>query len=332
MFIIMIDSGTTNTRIRIWNDNQIIVETSEAVGVRDTAVTKSKETLSRGVKKALTEAMEIANINESDEKILFASGMITSNVGLCEIPHLIAPVSVSKLADGMVKKILPDICKEPIWFIPGIKNSLNKVTLDNYEKMDIMRGEETETFGIISEMNIKGPAIIILPGSHSKFVKLNENNEIEGCATTIAGEMLDVLTKQTILASSLEHRFIDDLDEVFLLAGANACKKVGLSRSCFSIRIEELFMETTQNQRANFLLGAVLYSDLLTLKNSHALTFEPNTKVIISGKKLLQQALTILIKNDKNFEGDVISLEESKERPLSVCGVLELAKIKLAQK
>ncbi|WP_286673715.1 MULTISPECIES: hypothetical protein [Symbiopectobacterium] len=44
MYSVTIDTGTTNTRVFVWQDNRIIAEASQAVGVRDTAITGSKET------------------------------------------------------------------------------------------------------------------------------------------------------------------------------------------------------------------------------------------------------------------------------------------------
>lgn len=328
MYIITIDSGTTNTRVRVWLNQKVIAETSQPVGVRDTAITGSKNKLLQAVKHAFDEALSVANIVDEANLLILASGMITSNMGLCEIPHLSAPISLPELAKGLVKKQLPEITSTPIWFIPGIKNSVGDgIDINTCEVMDMMRGEEVETVGILSLIATQNSALIVLPGSHSKFVKVDDQQNITACTTTIAGELLDVITGQTIIANSLNHQFASELDGDYLLKGAKYCQQVGLARSCFLIRIQDLFTQTSINQRANFLLGAVLYSDLLTIKYSQALAVEPSTSIIISGKTLLREALYLLMTRDDFFTGKIITIEEEKQKPLSGLGAIRLAQM-----
>lgn len=326
MFIVTIDSGTTNTRVRVCKDKTVIAEASGTVGVRDAAITGNQRVLIQGVREVLHQALSNANVCVGrDGMQILASGMITSNMGLYEVPHISAPANRDDLAYGAVQKLLPEIIDHPIWFLPGVKNNVSQVDLASCEMMDVMRGEETETLGVISLFGINGPALVILPGSHSKFVKLDSDNNIVSSATTIAGELLDVVTQNTILANSLDHKFTNTIDEEFLLHGANLCREVGLARSCFSIRILDLFSQTTLNQRANFLLGTILYSDILTIKNSRALACESNSTIVICGKKILKEALEILIKNDVFFTGKIIAVDENSSQPLSVIGAMSIA-------
>ncbi|HAT1683352.1 TPA: hypothetical protein I8Y21_004088 [Klebsiella oxytoca] len=44
MLIVTIDAGTTNTRVRVWQDSRVISDTSESVGVRDTAIARRLST------------------------------------------------------------------------------------------------------------------------------------------------------------------------------------------------------------------------------------------------------------------------------------------------
>ncbi|WP_392561985.1 2-dehydro-3-deoxygalactonokinase [Orbus sturtevantii] len=324
MYIVTIDSGTTNTRVKLWENNTVIGQASDVVGVRDTAITGSNDKLSQAVKRGLMTVLAEKEIRCYDNVVIVASGMITSNMGLCEIPHLTAPVSQQQLAAGMVSKILPDIINHPIWFIPGVKNAIDDVNLDNCELMDMMRGEEIEAIGVLSLLSLQGPALIILPGSHSKFVKVNDNNEIIACATTLAGEFIDIITQQTLLANSLNHQFASSIEEEYLLKGAQYCQKVGITRSCFSIRILDLFSQLTINQKANFLLGIVLYCDLQAIKHSEALSCCRHTKMVICGKKILREALLILTKHDDFFTGEIIDFAEENYPPLSGLGAIAL--------
>lgn len=324
MFTITIDAGTTNTRVKLWKGNVVIDQVSDSVGVRDTAITGSKEKLSQVVKQCLFSVLNKHKITNYDDVIIVASGMITSNVGLCEIPHLVAPVNRLQLAKGMVRKVLPEIIDHPIWFIPGVKNDVVNIDIDNCEMMDVMRGEEVEVFGVLSLLNLQGPALIILPGSHSKFVHISQCNEIVGCTTTLAGEFIDIITQQTILSSSLNHQFASSIDGEYLIKGAELCQKVGVTRSCFSLRVLDLFNELTINQKANILLGIVLFSDLQAIKKSRALNCSNDIKVVICGKRILREALVLLLKNDTFFSGELVEFFEENHPSLSGIGSIAL--------
>ena len=144
----VIDCGTTNTRVYIVNEqNRVVGEGARKVGVRDTSITGSKDTLRQGICKAVAEAVKNADLRLKDIDFMIASGMITSEIGLLEIPHIIAPAGLDELAKTIEiterGEILPlDI---PIIFIRGIRNNYGEnATLRDIRKVDFMRGEETQ--------------------------------------------------------------------------------------------------------------------------------------------------------------------------------------------
>lgn len=324
MLTVTIDTGTTNTRVRVWRNGSVIREECAEVGIRDCAKNGNKTLLIQSIKHAIGQALQGVGNQEKENCRFVASGMITSEIGLCHLPHQVAPVSIRQLAAGAVSRVIGEIGEEPITFIPGIKNSVADITLDSIESIDVMRGEEVEVFGILSERPDLGAALIILPGSHSKFVLINENRQIVATATTMAGEIFDTLTHQTLLASSLDHQFAQELDQEYLLKGAELSQRVGLARSCFSVRLLDLFTGATVDQKSSFLLGAVLHSDLLAIKKSNALNITNNIKIVISGKPILANALKLLIKNDSFFTGEVTLLEDNRERPFSGLGAISV--------
>lgn len=325
MYAITIDTGTTNTRVSVWTHNEVVAEVFHSVGVRDTAITGSTQRLMNGVRQAILEVRQAANIQDQENVIYIASGMITSNMGLYELPHIATPAGVQELAKGMVSALIPEVSDQPIWFIPGVKTSAEQVTLDNCEAMDIIRGEEVEIVGMAAKLNIKGPAVLILPGSHSKFISIDAENRITGCITTLAGELLDVITQKTILANALKNSFANEINAKILLQGAQQAEKVGLGRTCFTVRILDLFSDLTINDKANFLLGAVLGTDLHAVKNSEALAVSSDMPVIIFGKKVLKEALAILVKNDPYFSG-AITIVGDEHKSVAGFGALAIAK------
>lgn len=292
-YLITIDGGTTNTRAVLWKDDEVAAIAAREVGVRNTAISSSGSPLKDAVKSALEEIMEKESVTFDDLEGVVASGMLTSGVGLVEIPHLVAPVDAGTLAAAIKPVLLEDICPLPIHFIPGVKNNVPSITADTFEQMDMMRGEEVEAFAILKDHPVQKSTLLVLPGSHNKFVSVNAEGSITGCLTTISGELLSAITRNTILAKSVDQKFASEetYDAEMVLRGARTAAKTGLGRTCFSGRILGMFAIDDPMQIANFLLGAVFQGDVEAFKNSEALDVEEDAEIIIAGKNPLRQAM-----------------------------------------
>lgn len=297
-YLIAIDGGTTNTRACLWKDDEVIAVAAREVGVRNTAISGSESPLPAAVKSCIEEIMEKGGVGFEDLEGVIASGMLTSNVGLVEIPHLIAPVDAKTLASSIKTVKLEAVCPLPIHFIPGVKNHVPAINADTFEQMDMMRGEEVEAFAILKDHPVSKSTLLVLPGSHNKFVSVNADGAITGCLTTISGELLSVITCNTILANSVGRKFASEesYDAEMVLRGARTASETGLGRACFSGRILGTFVTKDEMQIANFLLGAVLQGDVEAYRNSAALTLEEDAEIIIAGKNPLRQALVDILK------------------------------------
>src|SRR5690606_26440020 len=83
----VVDSGTTTTRLRLWRGGAVTWSGSRAAGAKDTAVDGN----TAKVEAALAELLEQCDI---EPEAIVCSGMITSNMGLFELPHLPAPAGL----------------------------------------------------------------------------------------------------------------------------------------------------------------------------------------------------------------------------------------------
>ena len=137
-----IDGGTTNTRARLLRGSQLLAAASRAVGVRNVAMSGSTEELRRAVAECVAEAVSTARVRAEDLGLVCGSGMLTSNVGLREVSHVLAPAGLEDLARHVVPVSFPDIAPQPIHLIPGIKTLPVPATLENLAQLDILRGEE----------------------------------------------------------------------------------------------------------------------------------------------------------------------------------------------
>lgn len=326
MNIVTIDAGTTNTRSSLWRDGRVLASCQLEVGVRDTALTGNNQALKQAVRDSVLGALTRAGVEPGAVGLALASGMITSALGLLEVPHLPAPAGLAQLAQGMVPVTMPEVFAGPLWLIPGVRNSLDQVGQHNVEAMDMMRGEETEVMGLMERLDLDGRALLVMPGSHTKLVSVDQQQRITGCATTLAGELLQAITRHTLISQSLDADFAHTLSPRMVLAGAAAAQQTGLARACFSVRTLGLFTDTERDERANFLLGAVLSGDLLALKNSSAIEMRPDTPIVITGKPMLRQALALLIEENGFFYGQRIVVSDEQQADLAGCGALAIAR------
>jgi 2-dehydro-3-deoxygalactonokinase len=325
MNILTIDTGTTNTRTSLWCQGQVIGRGAAAVGARDTAITGSSSALHQAVRASIDAALTEAHVTADEIDLVIGSGMITSSLGLHELPHIVAPVGIDDLAQSIACLSFPDVFDQPIYLVPGVRNAATTTSLGDAEAMDMMRGEEVEVMGLIARLQLRGPALLVLPGSHSKFIAIDASNRITGCVTTIAGEMLSAITQQTILSAALDSGFATEIDPEMLLAGAATARRVGLARACFNVRILNQFQICERNARANFLLGAILALDLLALRNTRALDIACDTPIIIAGQAILREAMRLLFGADSHFTGPVTVISDSQQADLAGCGAIEIA-------
>ena len=304
-YTITIDTGTTNTRVVLWDGARKALAVSKAeVGVRNTAIDGNPARLKAAIKACMEEVLEAQGVSYGEVGQILASGMITSNVGLVEIPHLAAPAGAQELAAGAREVLMEEICPVPILFIPGVKNHGAAVTLKNLESMDMMRGEEVESMAVMEHFGKGKPYLLVLPGSHTKIVAMDREGRITGCLTSITGELLSVITKDTLIADAVGHSFVEEenYNKEMVLAGFRTAAKTGIGRACFSARILNTFTEPDKQKIACYVLGAVLQNDIDAVRNSTALSAAPDTTVIVSGKNPLRRALADLFREDGYFK------------------------------
>lgn len=326
-YVITVDTGTTNTRTFLWDENRNMIASAKAeVGVRNTAIDGNNKRLKQAVHDCIEELLKKKQLTYNDISRVMACGMITSNVGIVEVPHVFAPAGLQELAAQSKSILLEDVCPVPILFIPGIKNNIGEVTTDNFEKMDIMRGEEVESIAILDSFPKGRPYMLVLPGSHTKFVAVDEDGKMTGCLTTITGELLSSITYDTVIADSVGKQFVseEEYDREMVLKGFEASKRVGMGRTCFSARILDLFVEKDKMKLANFILGVTLASDVQCIKNSQALQMNPEVTVVVSGKSPLRNAIIDILKYDGYFK-QIKEYIPSSDRPLSATGAYLVA-------
>lgn len=301
---ITIDGGTTNTRVYLVENCKITDTVKINVGSNnpDSRATLSKE-ISAAIKKLLSEH----SLSEKDIIRILASGMITSEFGLYKLDHTVAPAGIAELHKNSREVTLHEISNIPFSFVCGVKTLGNSL-----EDINMMRGEETELMGIRCDDD--GECIYILPGSHSKLVRFNEDGKIVSFISTLTGEMIAAMTRSTILSTCVD--LSAKLFEPALFEGYSYAKEYGINEALLKTRTLQSILKKDKDYLYSFFMGSILCDEI------KAITKMPEKKVIISGRAEIKAALSALLRtfSDKN----VIELDKEKIDNSTVVGAIKI--------
>ena len=311
---ITVDGGTTNTRVSLVRDEQILDTKKIALGAR--AGIDGKEALAEALKDAVNSLLQTHGLTEADVERILASGMITSEFGLYTLPHLPVPAGIKELHNGMKEVALEEISSIPFCFIPGVK-----MLGEDFLSSDMIRGEETELMGILDKSF--GDCVYVLPGSHSKVIKTDGEGKIEHFSTLLSGEMAQALSQNTILKGAVDLS-VDLIDDEYLKKGYFYCREHGINQSLFKARILKVLFGGSPGEIYSFFLGAVLCGEIGEILRYSAKT------VVLGGKKQLREALAVISKEIGGMK--VVVLSEDEVETSVMCGMLRIYLAKVLEK
>lgn len=300
-----IDGGTTNTRASLVIDGEIKNTVKIPIGARK-SIGGNKE-LKDALKKALDKLLCEAELSLSDIDAILASGMITSEFGLANLPHITAPAGVPELSANMSSVLIPEVAEMPINFVRGVK------TVGDLADTDMMRGEETELMGL--QKASYGECVFVLPGSHSKLIYTDGNGKITRFSTTLTGEMMAALSEGTILKDAVSLS-CEKLDTPSLECGFLYANEHGLNEALFKTRILKNLFGKGEEECYSFFLGAVLSSEIKTIISSSAKT------VVIGGRAQIKKATAHLCR--KYSDKAVVTLSDEEVAASTSMGLIRI--------
>jgi 2-dehydro-3-deoxygalactonokinase len=305
----VIDSGTTTTRLRLWQGGGVRWSASVAAGARDTAIDGEPRAIRAAVGDLLARVRAETGV---DPAAVVCSGMITSNLGLHEVPHLPAPAGPRELAAGIVRVTIPELGE--LSFIPGIKTLPRSPSLADLGSGDVLRGEEAEVTGLRTLLGLTGPATFLHFGSHHKAVDVDADGRITASRTAVTGELLAAVAAHTILKSSVVP--LDDLalDPDAVRAGAAATRDHGLGRALFLVRVGEHLGGRTRATMTSFLIGALAMLDLPLLPEVGG------APIVLYGHGAFPEALATLLEG----RPDVVRVDGATADLAAVAGAVAL--------
>src|SRR5262245_14967167 len=288
--LVCVDAGTTNTRVWLTAGDRVIARARAGVGVRDTARDGSPERL----RAALGELIGWVRGDARDQgfkqppQCVIAAGMITSPLGLAEVPHVPTPAGLKELAVPTRRYSFPEITDLPILLIPGARSGPRQCDPATVGATDVMRGEETLLVGLHALGLIAPRSTLINLGSHWKVIEFDGLARIASSVTSMTGELIHTAQTQTILAGSVPQTRPEACDQTWLEAGMREQRRSGLARALFCVRLLEQGSDGSAEQRLSFLIGAFLASDMDAMVSRGL--FDSAEKVVIAGGGVIAEA------------------------------------------
>ena len=299
---ITIDGGTTNTRLCLVSDGRILDTVKAQVGAGAMNTGLLKETVRKGIE----ELLKRNHKSETDITRILASGMITSEFGLINLPHITVPAGIRELHDSMAEVVLEEISQIPFVFVRGVKT-----LCDCIEAADMMRGEETELQGLWEN----GDGLLVLPGSHSKLIQLDAQGRIVKFQTMLTGEMISALSQGTILKDAVKLQEYEE-DPKFLWKGYELCRNQGLNAALFKVRVLKNLFGKDSGQVYHFFLGMVLCEEI------NAILECCPAKIVIGGKGVIREPMAYLLRRLTSAE--VVTVLPERAEAASAMGVIRI--------
>jgi len=239
---IAIDWGTSFFRAYLIENDQVLDSIHTKDGMKFLEKVSFEKTLVKLIEPWL----------ENNYKIeVLASGMVGSKQGWIEAPYQKTPCNLNR-----IEFISPTIKDNrfSLKIFSGISQS---------NKPDVMRGEETQIAGFMYD-NPKFNGSICLPGTHSKWVKI-ENGNIINFKTYMTGELFEIISKNSVLIHSVtsnkikKNELIKAVDEIFE-------KPEIFGNALFQLRADDLInsrgSEIYKSKLSGYLLGLELLGSL----------------------------------------------------------------------
>ena len=179
-------------------------------------------------------------------------GMAGARSGLLEAPYADCPADAASWATQAVTLNIDDISV-------GIAAGLACTRSNGMP--DVMRGEETQIFGVLRQYPAlaSGRQILVLPGTHSKWVTI-EHGRVLGLQTCLSGELFALLREYSTLTRAGQ----DDGDDGdgFEHGLISARQHEGLVSSLFLARSAQLRAGRSRSWALAFLSGLIIGNEI----------------------------------------------------------------------
>ena len=244
--LIAIDWGSSSFRAYLMSPNgEILDEVASGDGIGSVAAGAYPATLKRLIGRWLEAHPSLPVV---------ASGMVGSRHGWREAAYVKCPAGPREVAAHLTQV---EADGRRVHLAAGLSY------VDEAAQPDVMRGEETEIFGVADA----GARLIVLPGSHSKWARV-DGDRIVAFKTFVTGELFAALRDHTVAGAFARAAPAKSPGEAFALgvrrgAAAAACEgKSGLLGLMFGARSLPLMGALPDEDAGEYLSGLLIGAEI----------------------------------------------------------------------
>lgn len=248
-FCAAIDWGTSS--FRLW----LLSEDGSVLGER-----RSDEGMIRAAASGFDAVLEwhLGELGVAVDLPVIVCGMAGARQGWREAGYLDTPADLTQIIRNAMAV---DGYARDVRILPGIAQRDRCAP-------DVMRGEETQLLGLVTDG--VGPALVCMPGTHSKWVTLDAG-KVAGFSTYMTGELFDVLARHSILSAAVggASEILPD-DPAFLDAAMSAFNRPAMvSNLLFQLRAGQLLGFKPHSEGAARLSGTLIGLELAGAMERH---------------------------------------------------------------
>ncbi|MEO7348470.1 MAG: 2-dehydro-3-deoxygalactonokinase [Terrimesophilobacter sp.] len=307
--LIGVDWGSSRLRIHLIDHAGTALETITL----DPGVLKTERNAQRQI---LVDALH-PWVSKRPNIPIFAAGMIGSRSGLVETNPLPTPVDVAALTAAMLTLRLDD--RITVQVFPGLVDKSGEFD-------DLIRGEEAQVFGWLDDVGESGPALLVLPGTHSKWIRL-VGNTVSTFHTFPTGELFEMLLAMPSLSQAIaaNGRIPNpaERDSSFREGATLGSKAQGILHDIFTIRTRLLATTGSRPLVLDEYLSGMLIGYEIAEALSRGLLREVEHAVLISEGDLKRRyrialeinAVAIVEGGESNFCHGVVAVYRRFSRP-----------------
>ena len=265
--LIGVDWGSTRLRAyRIAADGAVLDQREGADGVKSVPPGGHAAVLAR-------------HLDGWPERRILLGGMVTSRGGWVETPYVPCPADAAQVAGAAIRRREGG---RDLRFLAGVSLGEGPAITD------VMRGEEVQIFGL----GAAGPALVVLPGTHSKWARI-EAGRVAGFRTFMTGELYDLVLRRSLAGALAEGEAPDE--EAFASGVREGAATGAPAAALFSARPRVLAGALPPSGVAAFLSGLLIGNEV---READLLLGAPGGDVALLGAPELQdryaRALSIL--------------------------------------
>jgi 2-dehydro-3-deoxygalactonokinase len=243
--LIAIDWGSSSFRAYLMSpDGEVLDEVASSDGIASVAAGAYPATLKRLTGRWLDAHAALPAI---------ASGMVGSRHGWREAPYVPCPAGPREVASHLTQV---EADGRRVHLAPGL-------SFADEAGGDVMRGEETEIFGVADS----GARLIVLPGSHSKWARV-DGDRVVAFKTFVTGELFASVRDHTVAGAFAKAARTKAPGTAFALgvkrgaAAADGKGKSGLLGLLFGARSLPLMGALDADDAGEYLSGLLIGAEI----------------------------------------------------------------------